>query len=89
MKTKEEIKKELLECIESNNSTLEKVCGIILGNHCEHTIDNLLQILGMLQAPEIRMTWSNEQKEGLVWLFDFCESIDIDSWKPIAFPFLK
>jgi uncharacterized pyridoxamine 5'-phosphate oxidase family protein len=52
-------------------------------------IDNLLQVLGMLQAPEIRMTWSNEQKEGLVWLFDFCESIDIDSWKPIAFPFLK
>ncbi len=89
MKTKDEIREELLKCIDSNGSTLEGICEKLLCDHYEHTIDNLLQVLGELQVPEVRMTWSNDQKEDLLWLFDFCESIDIDSWKPIAFPFLK
>ena len=89
MKTKDEIREELLKCINSNGLTLEGVCERLLCNHHEHTIDNLLQVLGELQVPEVRMTWSNDQKEDLLWLFDFCESIDIDSWKPIVFPSLK
>jgi hypothetical protein len=89
MKTKDEIREELLKCIDSNGLTLEGVYERLLCDYYEHTIDNLLQVLGELQVPEVRMTWSNDQKEDLLWLFDFCESIDIDSWKLIVFPSLK